>query len=230
MEKEKVLSYVDHTLLKVNATWNEVKKVLDDAIVNNCASACISPCYVKQAVYYVNGNLPICTVIGFPSGQTTTNVKLFETEQAIKYGASEIDMVINIGWLKDKNYEELLNEITLIANICHSNPNKYIPLKVIVESCLLTEYEIRKMCELVAKSGADFIKTSTGFSTNGATPNDVVIMKEEMDKWNKNKELKDKFPTRENIKIKASGGIKNFEDAEMFLFLGADRLGTSRLI
>lgn len=234
-ETREVLKTVDHTILKVDATWDMVRKTIDMAAMNECASACISPCYVSRAFEYVeekyDGSLPICTVIGFPSGQSTTEVKLYEAREAILDGAREIDMVINISWVKDRRFEEILKEISELENLCHyNNVCGYITLKVIVESCLLTEWELRKMCEIVALSGADFIKTSTGFSTGGATVNDIAIMKEEMDKWNNDKELREKFPLRDKIKIKASGGIKNMEDAKQFLYFGADRLGTSRLL
>lgn len=210
MEKNKILSMVDHTLLTQTATWEEIQKILDDGMQYQTASACIPPSYVKRAADYVEGKLPICTVIGFPNGYSTTAVKVFETKDAVKNGASEIDMVINIGDLKDKNYEALENEIRQIHEACDGNI-----LKVIIETCLLTDDEIIKMSEIVTKAGAEYIKTSTGFSTEGATFHAVELMKQHVG---------------EDVKIKAAGGISSFEDAEKFITLGADRLGTSRLV
>ena len=210
MENEKILSYVDHTLLTQTATWSEIKEILDDAMKYNTASACIPAAYVKQAAEYVNGNLPICTVIGFPNGYSTTKTKVFETKDAIENGASEIDMVINIGLLKDKKYQELEDEIRQIHEACDGKL-----LKVIIETCLLTKEEKIKMCEIVTKAGAEYIKTSTGFSTNGATLEDVKLMKKYVG---------------ENVKVKAAGGIASFDDAVAFIEAGASRLGTSRLI
>ena len=201
---------VDHTLLTQTATWEEIQKILDDGMQYQTASACIPPSYVKRAADYVEGKLPICTVIGFPNGYSTTAVKVFETKDAVKNGASEIDMVINIGDLKDKNYEALENEIRQIHEACDGNI-----LKVIIETCLLTDDEIIKMSEIVTKAGAEYIKTSTGFSTEGATFHAVELMKQHVG---------------EDVKIKAAGGISSFEDAEKFITLGADRLGTSRLV
>ena len=196
MDREEILNKVDHTLLAQTATWEEIREILDDAMKYHTASACIPAAYVKQAAEYVQGRLPICTVIGFPNGYHTTAVKVFETKDAVANGASEIDMVINIGFLKDKRYEGRI-------------------LKVIIETCLLTEKEKIKMCEIVTKAGAEFIKTSTGFSTGGATFEDVALMRKYVGA---------------NVKVKAAGGIASFADAEKFVELGADRLGTSRLI
>ena len=211
MNKQEILNKVDHTILAQTAKWEDVKKICDDGIKYNTASVCIPPSYVEQAKKYVGDKLKICTVIGFPNGYNTTNVKVYETLEAIEKGADEIDMVINIGWLKDKKYEEVENEIRAIKNVCG---NKI--LKVIIETCLLTEEEKAKMCEIVDKSGADYIKTSTGFSTNGATFEDIKLFKESL--------------KGSSLKIKAAGGVKSFEDALRFIELGADRLGTSRLI
>lgn len=229
MDKKDILKKVDHTLLKPQATWPEYEVLIDKAIENNCASVCIPPCYIPFANYRSNGRISICTVIGFPNGYATKEIKCLETKQAILDGASEIDMVINIGFLKDGRYDLVEEEIKEIANICHKRYCR-ITLKVIIETCLLTEFEIRKMCEIVARSGADYIKTSTGFSTEGATFEVVSIMKEEMDKWNNDELIKKMHPDRDKIRIKAAGGIKDFDDAKKFIELGADRLGTSRLI
>ena len=221
MNTEKILSMVDHTLLKQEATWNDIKILIDDAIKFKTASVCIPPCYVEMANEYAKNRVKICTVIGFPNGNNTIQTKVFETRDAIACGAEEIDMVINIGMLKAKNYNYVQSEIEEIATVCHRTPTRtgnYAILKVIVETCLLTEEEIRKMCEIVKNAGADFIKTSTGFSTSGATFNDVQIMKEEIDKLGS------------GLEIKAAGGISSFEDAEKFISLGATRLGTSRLV
>ncbi len=210
MDKKEVLSYVDHTLLGQTATWDDIREILDDGIKYGAASACIPASYVKQAAEYVQGKLPICTVIGFPNGYNTTAVKVFETKDAIRNGASEIDMVINIGQVKNGKYDEVENEIRQIHEACDGKI-----LKVIIETCLLTEEEKIKMCEVVTNAGAEFIKTSTGFSSAGATFEDVKLMKEHVGK---------------NVKIKAAGGISSFDDAEKFIELGASRLGTSRLV
>lgn len=210
MDKKELLSYVDHTLLGQAATWSDIREILDDGIKYGAASVCIPASYVKQASEYVENKIPICTVIGFPNGYNTTAVKVFETKDAIKNGASEIDMVINIGHVKDGKYNEIENEIHQIHEACNGKI-----LKVIIETCLLTEEEKIKMCEVVTNAGAEFIKTSTGFSTSGATFEDVKLMKEHVGK---------------NVKIKAAGGISSFDDAEEFIRLGASRLGTSRLI
>ena len=201
---------VDHTLLSQKATWEEIREILDDAMKYEVASACIPAAYVKQSAEYVEGKLPICTVIGFPNGYSTTAVKVFETKDAIANGADEIDMVINVGFLKDKRYDKLEDEIRQIHEACNGKI-----LKVIIETCLLTDDEKIKMCEIVTSAGAEYIKTSTGFSTAGATFADVELMRKNVGK---------------DVKVKAAGGISSFDDAEQFVSLGADRLGTSRLI
>lgn len=208
--KEEILKKVDHTLLKQTSTWEDIKKLCDDAIKCNTASVCIPPCFVKQAKEYVGDKMKICTVIGFPNGYNLTKAKMYETEQAVEDGADEIDMVINVGKLKEKNYDYILNEINGIKSKCNGRI-----LKVIIETCLLTEEEKIKMCEIVSQSDADYIKTSTGFSTGGATLEDIELFKKHM---------------KNGKKIKAAGGIKNFDDAEEFVKAGADRLGTSRLV
>lgn len=205
-----ILSACDHTLLKQEASFEAVKEILDDAIRFGCASACISPCFVKEAKEYVGDRLPICTVIGFPNGTHTTAAKVFETEDAVRNGADEIDMVINIGRLKAGDEDYVLSEIRAVRKACEGKI-----LKVIIETCLLTDAEKITMCRLVTESGADYIKTSTGFSTAGATPQDVALFAEHVGP---------------NVKIKAAGGIASLEDAERFLSLGAARLGTSRLV
>lgn len=210
MEKKDVLKIVDHTLLSQTATWEEIRQILDDAMQFETASACIPASYVKRAAEYVGGKLPICTVIGFPNGYSTTAVKVYETKDAVANGAEEIDMVINIGDLKDKNYQAVEDEIRQVHEACGGKL-----LKVIIETCLLTEEEKIKMCEIVTKAGAEYIKTSTGFSTAGAVFADVELMREHVGK---------------DVKIKAAGGLASFEDAEEFIRLGADRLGTSRLV
>lgn len=210
MDKQEILKTVDHTLLTQTATWNEIKQICDDAIKYKTASVCIPAAYVKRAKEYVKGNMKICTVIGFPNGYSTTATKVFETKDAIENGASEIDMVINIGYLKDKLYELLEDEIVQIKKVCG---NKI--LKVIIETCLLTDDEKIKMCEIVTNAKADYIKTSTGFSTSGATFSDVELFKKHIGK---------------DVKIKAAGGITSLDDAEKFISLGASRLGTSRII
>ena len=210
MNTSDVLKIVDHTLLAQTATWAEIREILDDAMKFQTASACIPAAYVKQAAEYVEGKLPICTVIGFPNGYSTTATKVFETRDAIANGASEIDMVINIGFLKDGRYDEVEEEIRRIHEACDGKI-----LKVIIETCLLTEEEKIKMCEIVTRAGAEFIKTSTGFSKAGATFEDVKLMKEHVGK---------------GVRVKAAGGISSFADAEEFMRLGADRLGTSCLV
>ncbi len=210
MEDKEILKYVDHTLLGQAATWEEITQILDDGIKYGTASACIPPSYVKQAKEYVKDKLAICTVIGFPNGYNTTAVKEFETKEAIREGADEIDMVINIGWLKDKRYDDLLNEIKTLKKACG---NKI--LKVIIETCLLTDEEKIKMCEIVTEAKADFIKTSTGFSKAGATFEDIALFAKHVGP---------------NVKMKAAGGISSLEDAKKFLSLGATRLGTSRIV
>ncbi len=210
MEDKEILKYVDHTLLGQAATWEEIKQILDDGIKYGTASACIPPSYVKQAKEYVKDKLAICTVIGCPNGYNTTAVKEFETKEAIREGADEIDMVINIGWLKDKRYDDLLNEIKTLKKACG---NKI--LKVIIETCLLTDEEKIKMCEIVTEAKADFIKTSTGFSKAGATFEDIALFAKHVGP---------------DVKMKAAGGISSLEDAKKFLSLGATRLGTSRIV
>lgn len=229
MNKKDILRKVDHTVLKVDAGWNDIKKVLDDAMEYNCATACIPPCFVANANYYVDGNLPICTVIGFPNGYSSTETKCFETKQAISDGASEIDMVVNISAIKDKKYDYVLDEIKQIAQICNNHIVK-VPLKVIIETCLLTDEEKIKMCEIIAEAGADYVKTSTGFSLSGATVSDIKLLRKEVDKLNNIEKYKEMYPNRDKIRIKAAGGIKDFDDAQALLDAGADRLGTSRLI
>lgn len=210
MDTNKILSMVDHTLLTQTASWEEIKQICDDGMKYKVASVCIPASYVKQAAEYVDGKLAICTVIGFPNGYSTTATKCFEASDAVENGASEIDMVINIGWLKDKKYDELADEIRAIKTACKGRI-----LKVIIETCLLTDEEKIKMCEIVSKSGADFIKTSTGFSKSGATKEDIKLFADNVAK---------------HVSIKAAGGIASLEDAEEFIKLGATRLGTSRIV
>ena len=205
-----ILSKCDHTILSQTATWEDVKAICDDGIKYNTASVCIPPCYVKKAKEYVGEHLKICTVIGFPNGYNTTAVKCFETAEAIKNGADEIDMVINIGELRAKNYDFVLNDIKSVKKACGNTL-----LKVIIETCLLTEEEKIKMCEIVTESGAEYIKTSTGFSTAGATREDVELFAKHVGK---------------DVLIKAAGGISSIDDAEDFINLGASRLGTSRIV
>ncbi len=210
MDIKEILSRVDHTLLSQQATWNEIKQICDDGIKYGCASICIPASYVRRAAEYVDGKIPVCTVIGFPNGYSTTAAKCFEAEDAVKNGAEEIDMVINIGALKDKRFDFILDEINAVKAACRGRL-----LKVIIETCLLTDAEKIKMCEIVSQSDADFIKTSTGFSTAGATREDVKLFAEHV---------------TGNTKIKAAGGIASLADAEDFIKLGADRLGTSRIV
>ena len=210
MTQKEMLTHVDHTLLTQTASWEEIKQILDDAMKYKVASACIPASYVKEASDYVDGKLAICTVIGVPNGYDTTASKVFMAKDAINNGAMEVDMVINIGWLKDKRYDELEAEIRAIKEAVG---NKI--LKVIIETCLLTDEEKIKMCEIVTKAGADYIKTSTGFSKAGATFEDIKLFSEHVGK---------------NVRIKAAGGISSLEDAYKFLELGADRLGTSRIV
>ena len=205
MELNEILSKCDHTLLKQTATFEDIKALCDDGIKFKTASVCIPPCYVKQAKEYVEDKLKICTVIGFPNGYNSTDVKSFETYEALIDGADEIDMVINIGELKAKNYDYVQNEILTINNVCKKF-NKI--LKVIIETCLLTDEEKIKMCEIVTNAQADYIKTSTGFSTAGATKEDVALFAKHIGG---------------NVKIKAAGGISSLADAEDFIKLGADR-------
>ena len=210
MDTKTILSACDHTLLAQAATWAEIKAICDDGMTYGTASVCIPASYVKQAKDYVGDKLTIYTVIGFPNGYSTTAVKCFETADAVKNGADEIDMVINIGWLKDKRYDDLLTEIKAVKEACGDKL-----LKVIIETCLLTDEEKVKMCEIVSQSGADYIKTSTGFSTGGATFADVKLFADHV---------------ADHVKIKAAGGISSMADAEEFLRLGASRLGTSRIV
>lgn len=210
MDINKILSYCDHTLLKVDATWEEIKEACDDGIKYGTASVCIPASYVKQAAEYVYGKIAICTVVGFPNGYSTTVVKAFEARNAIENGADEIDMVANIGWIKDGRYEDVLDEIKAVKAACGDKI-----LKVIIETCLLTDEEKIKICKIVAKSGADFIKTSTGFSKYGATKEDVGLLAQFLD---------------HGLKLKAAGGIHSFDDAEYYINLGCDRLGTSALV
>ncbi len=210
MELKEILSKCDHTLLAQGATWDEIKAICDDGIRFSTASVCIPASYVKQAKEYVGDKLKICTVIGFPNGYSTTSVKCFETSDAVKNGADEIDMVINIGWVKDKKYDLVLDEIKQIKKACDGKL-----LKVIIETCLLTDEEKIEMCKVVSDSGAEYIKTSTGFSKAGATFDDVLLMSQNI---------------KPHLKIKAAGGISSIEDAEKFISLGASRLGTSRIV
>ena len=210
MELNEILSKVDHTLLAQTATWAEIRAICDDGMKYHTASVCIPASYVKQAAEYVDGKLPICTVIGFPNGYSTTASKCFEATDAVHNGAAEVDMVINIGWVKDQKWDDLLHEISAVKKACEGKL-----LKVIIETCLLTDEEKIKLCQIVSDSGADYIKTSTGFSTAGATFHDV--------------ELFAKHVTN-GVKIKAAGGISSLEDAEKFIALGASRLGTSRVV
>lgn len=210
MDKSEVLKHVDHTLLLQPSTWEEIKQICDDAIKYQTASVCIPPCYVKQAHEYMGDRMAVCTVIGFPNGNMTTAVKEFETKDAIANGAVEIDMVINIGWVKEKRYDLVEEEIRTLKAACGERI-----LKVIIETCLLTDEEKIKMCQVVTEAGADYIKTSTGFSTGGATFDDVELFAKHVGP---------------KVKIKAAGGISSMADAEKFLALGADRLGTSRIV
>lgn len=217
MDVKEILKHVDHTLLKQTATWEDIKQICDDGIKYGCASVCIPQTYVNHAAHYVAeqqhygfGQLPICTVIGFPNGYTPSGIKCMEAESAVADGATEIDMVINLGWVKDQKWDALLEEIKAVKVACRGKL-----LKVIIETCLLTDEEKIKMCEIVSDSGADFIKTSTGFSTAGATFHDVELFAKHV---------------KPGVRIKAAGGISSLEDAEKFIELGASRLGTSRVV
>ncbi len=210
MEIKDITSKCDHTLLGVDATWEQIKAICDDGMKYECASVCIPASYVKQAADYVDGKLAICTVIGFPNGYSTTATKCFEASDAVDNGATEIDMVINVGWLKDKKYDELLDEINQVKAACKGKL-----LKVIIECCLLTDEEKIKMCEIVSKSDAEYIKTSTGFSMGGATFDDVELMVKNVSA---------------DTLVKAAGGIADLNDAERFINIGASRLGTSRVV
>lgn len=207
---KEILKHVDHTLLLQGAIWEEIKQICDDAMKYQTASVCIAPSYVKQAAEYMGDKMAVCTVIGFPNGYMTTKAKEYETKDALENGASEIDMVINIGWLKDKKYDLIENEIRALKAVCKDKI-----LKVIIETCFLTDEEKIKMCEIVTNAGADYIKTSTGFGGAGATFEDIKLFSEHIGP---------------NVKMKAAGGISSIEDAEKFLELGVDRLGTSRII
>ena len=210
MELNEILSKVDHTLLAQTATWEEIRAICDDGMKYHTASVCIPASYVKQAAEYVDGKLTICTVIGFPNGYSTTASKCFEATDAVHNGAEEVDMVINIGWVKDQRWDDLLEEIKAVKQHCEGRL-----LKVIIETCLLTDEEKIKMCEIVSDSGADYIKTSTGFAGGGATREDVALFAKHV---------------APHVKIKAAGGIANLQDAEDFINLGASRLGTSRIV
>ena len=210
METKEILKHVDHTLLLQGSTWDEIKPIGDDAMEYKTASVCIPPCYVRQAAEYMGEKVAVCTVIGFPNGNTTTAAKIFETKDALSNGASEIDMVINIGWLKDKKYDLIEEEIKSLKDVCGEKI-----LKVIIETCFLTNDEKIKMCEIVTEAGADYIKTSTGFGGAGATFEDIELFSKHIGK---------------GVKMKAAGGITSLNDAVRFLELGADRLGTSRII
>ena len=210
MERNEIYRRVDHTLLAQTATWEEIRGICDDALAYETASVCIPPSYVGRAKEYLGDRMAVCTVIGFPNGYNTTAVKVFETEDAVANGADEIDMVINIGWLKDREYDRLRDEIRQVKAACAGRI-----LKVIIETCLLSEEEKVRMCGIVTEAGADFSKTSTGFSTAGATFDDIRLFAEHVG---------------EGVRMKAAGGIKSFGDAEEFIRLGADRLGTSRIV
>ena len=209
-ELQAILSKVDHTLLFQSAKWSEIQTICDDGIRYGCASVCIPASYVKQAADYVQGKIAICTVIGFPNGYDTTAAKCFEASDAVKNGAEEIDMVINVGWVKDGLYDQVLQEIRAVKESCNGKL-----LKVIIETCMLTDAEKIEMCRVVSESGADFIKTSTGFGGGGATREDVALFKKHV---------------APHVKIKAAGGIADLNDARDFIALGADRLGTSRIV
>lgn len=217
MDVKKILKHVDHTLLKQTATWEDIKQICDDGIKYGCASVCIPQTYVNHAAHYVAeqqhygfGQLPICTVIGFPNGYTPSGIKCMEAESAVADGATEIDMVINLGWVKEGQYDKILQEINSVKISCHGNI-----LKVIIETCLLTDEEKIALCKCVSDSGADYIKTSTGFSKAGATFHDVELFAANV---------------APHVKIKAAGGISSLADAEKFIMLGASRLGTSRIV
>lgn len=210
MTEHEILKRCDHTLLKPECTWEQIQALCDDGIRFKCASVCIPASYVQRANEYVGDRLKICTVIGFPNGYSTTAVKVFEAEDAIRNGAEEIDMVVNVGWVKDQRWDDILNELKAVKLACQGHI-----LKVIIETCLLTDEEKIKLCNLVSQSGADFIKTSTGFSTGGATREDVKLLRSHV------------APT---VKVKAAGGIRTLEDARDFIKLGADRLGTSAVV
>ena len=210
MNQQNILNKVDHTLLAQTATWDQIKEICDDAVTYQTASVCIPPAFVKRAAAYLGERITVCTVIGFPNGYHTTDVKVYETEDAVRNGAKELDMVVNLGWAKEGRYDLIKDEIQAIKRACKGNL-----LKVIIETCLLTEEEKIALCKTVTDTDADYIKTSTGFSTGGATPEDVALLR--------------KYTGSEK-KVKAAGGISSFEDGETFIKAGADRLGTSRLV
>ena len=210
MDISAILSHVDHTLLKPEATWDQIKNLCDEAMEYGCATVCIPPAWVKPAADYVQGYLKICTVIGFPNGYSTTAAKLFETKDAVENGASEIDLVINNGMVRDRKWADLTQEVKGVKAACLGRP-----LKVIIETCLLSDMEKVRLCQLLAKAEVDYVKTSTGFSTGGATKEDVALLRENLP---------------EDVGIKASGGIRTLEDAQAFLDLGADRIGASALV
>lgn len=210
MDIKDILARVDHTLLKQDATWEQIKEICDDGIKYGTASVCIPASFVERAADYADGGVKICTVIGFPLGYSTTTAKMFETSDALENGADEIDMVINIGRLKEKEYDEIRDEIVALKSLCGDRV-----LKVIIETCLLTDEEKRIMCRIVGEAGADYIKTSTGFSTGGATREDIALFRANVSP---------------ETKIKAAGGIRSIEDAQDFIALGADRLGTSAIV
>ncbi len=210
MDIQKILSHCDHTLLAVDAKWSDIQQICDDGMKYKTASVCIPASYVKQASEYVEGKLAVCTVIGFPNGYSTTAVKAFEAKNAVENGADEVDMVINVGWAKDGRFDDILNEIKEVKAACGDKI-----LKVIIETCLLTDEEKTEMCRVVTEAGADFIKTSTGFSKGGATREDIALFAKHIG---------------QNIKMKAAGGIRSFEDAEDYLKLGCERLGTSAIV
>lgn len=210
MELNDILARVDHTLLKPESTWEQIREICDAAAKYGCASVCIPPAFVRPAAEYLNGRVKVCTVIGFPNGYHTTEVKVFEARNALENGADEIDMVINIGWAKEERWDELEREIRAVKSVCKEHI-----LKVIIETCLLTDAEKIEMCRVVTAAGADYIKTSTGFSTGGATGVDVALLRAHVGP---------------DVKVKAAGGISSLEDAEEFIALGADRLGTSRIV
>lgn len=209
MELKEILKTVDHTLLKQTATWEQIRQICDDGVTYGCASVCIPPSYVAQAAEYLNGRLPVCTVIGFPNGYNPTPVKAFEAKTCAEAGADELDMVVNLGWVKSGRFSLVENEIRAI---CHETGRL---VKVIIETCLLTDDEKKRLCDVVSRSGAAFIKTSTGFSTGGATLDDIRLMRHYV---------------APHVKVKAAGGIADLKDAEAFLAAGADRLGTSRIV
>ncbi len=210
MDLKEILTHVDHTLLKPTASWEDIRQLIDDAIKYKCASVCLPPSYVFEAVQYAEGQIPVCTVIGFPLGYNTTAAKMFEAQEAIDMGASEIDMVVNLGWVKDSLFEYVQDEIEQLVIVTEDKI-----LKVIIETCELTEQEKIRLCKVVTAAGADFIKTSTGFSGGGATFADVALLRKH---------------SGPKVKVKASGGISSLEDAQKLIELGADRLGTSRLV